>query len=135
MRVWVVDRDGSLAGFSVSIADGDVAFYEVLTIAKSGAGRWVYTAYPSNQPAASFAARRVDDNAVQFLNASHDYPQVIEYSREDNSLTAVVSYIGGADAQTFAKTACAGAESTDTDTDTDADTATDTDTDTDTDEQ
>ncbi|MEL7535747.1 MAG: DUF6265 family protein [Pseudomonadota bacterium] len=105
-EVWVIDRDGDLAGFSVTIDDADVSFYEVLTIKRGNRNRWIYSAHPSNQDATAFAASDRGRQRIEFLNASHDFPQVIAYQREDDRLIAVISYLGGADAQEFVKSPC-----------------------------
>ncbi|MEM8982455.1 MAG: DUF6265 family protein [Pseudomonadota bacterium] len=108
-EIWVEERDGSLAGFSTTIRDGDIVFYEVLTIKRNSRDRWIYSAYPSNQSAVSFAAREVEPSRIVFLNASHDYPQVIEYSVDGDALTAVIAYLGGADERRFDKRRCSDA--------------------------
>ncbi|MEM1262171.1 MAG: DUF6265 family protein [Pseudomonadota bacterium] len=119
-EIWVEERDGSMAGFSTTIRDGEIVFYEVLTIKRNSRDRWIYSAYPSNQAAVSFAARETDTSRIVFLNASHDYPQVIEYSVENDALTAVISYLGGANARRFDKRRCATGDDADNTTESDA---------------
>jgi hypothetical protein len=105
-EVWVVDGDHSLAGFAVTVSDNRVTFYEVLSIRQTERGSLVFTAHPSGQSPASFAATSITDHSVVFANPDHDYPQQIEYSRQENRLSAIISLLGGADPKTFAKVAC-----------------------------
>jgi len=105
-EVWAVDSDRSLAGFAVTVGDNRVTFYEVLSIRQTVRGSLVYTAHPSGQSPASFAATTITDHSVVFTNPDHDYPQQIAYSRQENRLSAIISLLGGADPNTFDKVAC-----------------------------
>ncbi len=105
-EVWVADSDRSLAGFGVTISESAVAFYEVLSIKQSDDGTWTYTAHPSGQVSASFAAIEMSEKSVVFANPKHDYPQEIRYSREGNQLYAMVSLLGGVNPRSFDKVAC-----------------------------
>lgn len=105
-EVWVVDSDESLAGFGVAIDGTTIGFYEVLSIRKNAHGSYIYTAHPSGQRSASFAATVIADNSVVFSNPDHDYPQEIRYSRDGNRLSATTSLLGGANPNFFEKAAC-----------------------------
>lgn len=105
-EVWTVESDHSLIGFSVSVANGKVAFYEVLSIKLNDDGKWAYTAHPSGQASASFVVTDQDDTSVVFTNPDHDYPQEIRYQREGNQLHASVSLLGGENPTSFDKVAC-----------------------------
>ncbi len=105
-EVWVVDSERSIAGFSVSISDNRVGFYEILNIEQSEDGTWVYTAHPSGQASAKFQAVQFGENNVVFTNPDHDFPQEIRYRRDGNRLKATVSLLGGANPNSFDKVAC-----------------------------
>ena len=105
-EVWVADSDGALSGFSVSIADNSVSFYEILGIRRSKDGSLVYTAHPSGQAATSFTVAEITKNSVLFENADHDYPQQIRYERVSNRLHATISLLDGVKPARFDKVAC-----------------------------
>ena len=105
-EVWVADNDGGLSGFSVSVGDDKVGFYEVLTIRRGDSGAFVYTAHPSGQARTSFTATEITENSALFVNADHDYPQQIRYTRVASSLQATISLLDGSRPASFDKTAC-----------------------------
>jgi hypothetical protein len=105
-EVWVADNDGGLSGFSVSVADNRVGFYEILTIRRGDNGAFVYTAHPSGQARTSFTATEITDNGALFINADHDYPQQIRYTRASDSLQATISLLDGVKPVSFDKVAC-----------------------------
>lgn len=105
-EVWVAEPDGALIGFSVSMSEGKLVFFEVLRIASTDAGELAYTAYPSGQSAATFAATLETDNSIVFVNADHDYPQQISYHRQGKNLFASISALGGKKARSFNKHIC-----------------------------
>lgn len=105
-EVWVVDSDQSLLGFGVAFDDNRIGFYEVLSIRRNRQGSYVYTAHPSGQRSASFAATAITGNSAVFANPDHDYPQEIRYARDGHRLSATTSLLGGANPNVFEKTAC-----------------------------
>lgn len=105
-EVWVVEARRSLAGFAVSVADSQTSFYEIMSIKPGEDGSWNFTAHPSGQAAASFAAVEIDESSVVFANPDHDYPQEIRYKREGVNLYASISLLGGVDSRSFDKIAC-----------------------------
>ena len=105
-EVWVADSDGGLSGFSVSVADNKVSFYETLTIRSGQDGTLVYTAHPSGQASTSFTATEIKENSALFVNSDHDYPQQIRYTRVTDSLQATISLLDGSRPVSFDKVAC-----------------------------
>ena len=105
-EVWVADGDGGLSGFSVSLADNKVSFYETLTIRSGEDGALVYTAHPSGQASTSFTASEITENSALFINANHDYPQQIRYKLVSGSLQATISLLDGSRSVSFDKVAC-----------------------------
>ena len=105
-EVWVAESERSLSGFSVSIADNKVGFYEVLSIRRTDSGALVYTAHPVGQATTSFTAVAIGEYSVLFENAEHDYPQQIRYARQANRLQATISLLDGTKPVSFDKVAC-----------------------------
>lgn len=105
-EVWVADSDGGLNGFSVSVADNRVSFYETLTIRPGENGAFVYTAHPSGQASTVFTATKITENSALFVNPDHDYPQQIRYTRVSGQLQATISLLDGARPVSFDKVAC-----------------------------
>ena len=105
-EVWVVDSDKSLIGFSVSLDAEEVVFYELLSIKQDANSSWIYSAHPSGQASATFAAVETGESSVLFANPNHDYPQEIRYRRDGSQLFATISSSGGANPRSFNKTAC-----------------------------
>lgn len=105
-EVWIEEGVDTLAGFSVAIADGKVGFYEILMIKRHENGSLIYTAHPAGQVSTSFTAAAITENSVLFVNASHDFPQQINYTRESDHLRATISLLGGDNPVSFDKIAC-----------------------------
>lgn len=109
-EVWVRNPDGSLLGFSASVENAEIAFYELLYIREVG-GTLTYTAHPAGQNSATFLASGTDGQSVVFENPSHDYPQRISYRLEGLTLTAVISLMNGERRLAFTQERCAGTAS------------------------
>lgn len=105
-EVWIAESDGTLSGFSVSIADNRVSSYELLSIRPSENGALIYTAHPVGQVSTTFTATAIMKNSAVFVNADHDYPQRIKYSRVSNQLQATISRLNGTNPVSFDKIAC-----------------------------
>ncbi|WP_439108065.1 DUF6265 family protein [Congregibacter sp.] len=104
-EVWVKNPDGSLLGFSASVEDAEIAFYELLYIREVG-GTLTYTAHPSGQSPAVFVLSEEDEQRVVFENPSHDYPQRISYELNDAVLTAEISLMNGDRRLSFSQERC-----------------------------
>ena len=105
-EVWIAESNGTLSGFSVSIADNRVSSYELLSIRPGEGGALVYTAHPVGQASTSFTAAAIMENSAVFVNAEHDYPQRIKYTRAASQLTATISRLNGTKPVSFDKIAC-----------------------------
>ena len=104
LEVWRVDGD-DLIGFAVTVDLGRVTAYETLSIRQRD-GAYVFSAWPSNQQHAEFAAEQVGEAAARFTNPAHDFPQAITYRRDGNALRATISMIDGSGAVQFDKVRC-----------------------------
>ena len=105
-EVWVVESASAMAGFSVSVGDDRVRFYEVLRIDRDDAGTWVLTAWPSGQARTRFRATTAAMDEIVFSNPDHDYPQEIRYRRTGDRLDASASLVGGEQKRSFPKRRC-----------------------------
>ncbi|MFK8043128.1 DUF6265 family protein [Congregibacter sp.] len=104
-EVWVKNPDRSLLGFSASVENSEIGFYELLYIREVG-GTLTYTAHPSGQSSAVFVLSETGERRVVFENPSHDYPQRIAYERVEDSLTAVISLMNGEQQLSFVQENC-----------------------------
>jgi hypothetical protein len=91
---WTPPASGGMMAMSRTLrtADNSLAGFEFLCIAERE-GSLVYAAMPSARtPATLFTATAVTANSVTFENPSHDYPQLIKYTkRPDGSLETFIS--------------------------------------------
>lgn len=104
-EVWVRQSDDQLIGFSVALKDSRVVFHEVLSVnIDDGVAR--YTAHPAGQSATIFSSTGSPGEGITFINAEHDYPQKISYTRSGDRLEATISMLDGSKPATFAKVPC-----------------------------
>lgn len=71
---------------------------EKLTISPAG-HRFQLLAEPVKQTAQIFFETERDETFIRFVNADHDYPQVISYQREADQLLAEISLMDGSKAR------------------------------------
>lgn len=77
---WMAPRGGLMVGMSRSVRGGEARGHELLTIRVED-GRLVYHAAPSGQAPTDFPARSVAGGRLEFVNAAHDFPRKIVYTR------------------------------------------------------
>jgi len=80
---WMAPRGGLMVGMSRSIRGGVARGHEFLTIRVED-GTLVYHAVPSGQQPTDFRARDAEGWRLEFVNAEHDFPQKIIYTRGDD---------------------------------------------------
>lgn len=102
---WTAAGDGYLFGHNVVMADGKVRFFEQLRIEPSDAGP-VFLAYPRGVGPVAFASGTSGERTIEFVNADHDYPQRIVYTRMDGGLSATVSLMDGTKAGSWSYRRC-----------------------------
>ncbi|MEO1188949.1 MAG: DUF6265 family protein [Pseudomonadota bacterium] len=90
-EVWSPSEDGYYFGYSVVLNDGQLAFFEQMRI--EPAENPIFNAYPRGEGPSAFPAISQTGTSVTFANADHDYPQKIKYTRNGDSLKAVISLI------------------------------------------
>jgi hypothetical protein len=90
-EVWLGPGGGSLLGVSRTLEADTLRSWETMVI-RTGANGLVLEAAPSGQPAAAFLATTATDTSIGFENLTHDYPQMILYSRQGrDSLLAMIT--------------------------------------------
>ena len=98
---WTPAAGGSMLAVSRTIKDDRLAAFEFLRIVERD-GSLVYIAQPNGRPPTEFTLTRIDAESATFENPSHDFPNMIRYTRRpDGSLEARVSGAGGERPQTF----------------------------------
>ena len=104
-EVWSQSYDGFLFGYSITLQDGAMRFFEDLRIETRGADT-VYIASPRGTAPTVFTLTETGPNEAVFTNPDHDYPQRIAYTRAGDRLTATISLADKSDARVFAFAAC-----------------------------
>lgn len=85
-------RGASMLGMARTTTSKGLIEYE-LTLIHEKAGKILFEARPSGQPAAVFAATTVGTDSVVFAAPQHDYPQIVGYRRAGPD--SVVAWIDG----------------------------------------
>jgi len=90
-EVWLNPGGGALLGVSRSIDGDSLRSYELMLI-RVGPNGLVFEASPSGQPPAAFLATAATDSSITFENLTHNYPQLIRYTRRGaDSLLAMIT--------------------------------------------
>jgi hypothetical protein len=89
-------RGGSMLGMGRTTSSKGLVEYE-LTLIQERAGKIVFEAHPSGQPAAVFTATVLATDSVVFAAPQHDYPQIVGYRRlgPDSVLAWIDGTVGG----------------------------------------
>jgi hypothetical protein len=99
-EVWIDPPGPALFGYSYTEGEGEVQGWEQMRIDAADGGRPRFVAMPGGGAPVEFRMREHDEptvNIAQFENAAHDYPQLVQYQRDGNRLTATISRADGSD--------------------------------------
>ena len=88
-------KAGLMLGASREGLGAKLKSWEQMRVEQSADGKLILFASPRGRTAVPFEARAVSANAIEFTNASHDYPQRIRYELKDDRLDAEISLIDG----------------------------------------
>lgn len=102
-EVWIAPPMPAMLGYSYTIGEGEVRGWEQTRIEMID-GWPHFIAMPDGGAPVRFRQRETGEptpNRAWFENPGHDYPQTVEYRREGDRLTAVISGAGGANPITF----------------------------------
>lgn len=94
-EVWTDPRGGIMLGLSRSGFGSQLDSWETIRIEQRRDGTMVYVAQPHGKPAVEFPMVLISEEAVEFANPAHDYPQRIRYSRQGKLLVAEISLLDG----------------------------------------
>jgi len=89
---WLSPRGGTMLGTGRTVRDGRTVEYEFVLLREDN-GELAYEAHPSGQPSAVFRTSAIDDAAVVFENAEHDFPQRVGY--EIRGADSLLAWIDG----------------------------------------
>lgn len=100
-EVWMAPRGGAMIGMARTGFGPKMESWEVTRIQRKADGRIVFFAQPFGRPASEFPAAVQSEDAIEFANPLHDYPQRIRYWRQGQLLMAEISRIDGTKAVRF----------------------------------
>jgi len=78
-EMWSHPSGNSLIGWSRTVQNGNLGFYEFMIIRRTTAGQFAFIAKPSGQEGGEFPITELRDGYVAFENNAHDFPQKISY--------------------------------------------------------
>lgn len=89
-EVWLPEAGGTLLGMSRTAREGKAAAFEFMRLVAE-AGKPVFHVHPNGAPPTVFATRERGDGWIRFANDAHDFPNVIEYRRNGDRLSAWIA--------------------------------------------
>lgn len=97
-EVWTDPRGGMMLGLSRSGFGPQLQNWEITQIRFKNDGSVSFFAQPQGKAAVEFPLVLISEEAIEFANPAHDYPQRIRYWRQGKLLMAEISRIDGSDA-------------------------------------
>jgi len=97
---WTPPASGSILGLARTLRGTSLGSFEFLCISERD-GTLVYTALPDGRTTPTFfTLTSITESSATFENPTHDYPQLVRYTRQaDGSLQTTISATGGTRAQ------------------------------------
>lgn len=92
---WMEPRADLMLGASREGKGAKLKSWEQMRIERSADGKLILFASPHGRVAVPFKGRVLSASAIEFTNASHDYPQRIRYELKGDTLAAEISLIDG----------------------------------------
>lgn len=105
---WIADPSGWMFGYALDRgSDGSVLFFEQVRIEVIPEAPNTFVVVGARDgDIVRFAQEAGEENEYRFVNAEHDYPQVITYRPNGDELNAEISKLDGSDARQFNKKRC-----------------------------
>lgn len=97
-EVWTDPRGGIMLGVGRTGFGSELASWEMTQIRVKADGTISYFAQPQGKAAVEFPLVLISEEAIEFANPAHDYPQRIRYWRQGKLLMAEISRLDGSDA-------------------------------------
>ena len=91
---WMAPKAGLMLGSSREGIGNRLKSWEQLRVV-SAEGKTILYASPGGRTAVPFEARTISSSSVEFVNASHDFPQRIAYELKGDTLQAEISLADG----------------------------------------
>lgn len=98
---WTNPRGGMMIGSGRTGFGPDLKSWESMRIVRKADGSISFFAQPQGAPASEFPMERMSEQAIDFANPAHDYPQRIRYWRQGQLLMAEISKEDGSQAVRF----------------------------------
>jgi hypothetical protein len=100
-EVWTDPRGGIMLGVARMGFGPQLRSWEVTQIRFKNDGTISFFAQPQGRAPTEFPLVLISEEAIEFANPSHDYPQRIRYWRQGKLLMAEISKLDGSDAMRF----------------------------------
>lgn len=100
-EVWTDPRGGLMLGVSRSGFGAQLSSWEVIRIEQRRDGTMAFIAQPQGKAAIEFPMVLISEEAIEFANPGHDFPQRIRYSRQGKLLVAEISLLDGSQAMSW----------------------------------
>lgn len=97
-EVWTDPRGGIMLGMARSGFGTELQMWETTQIRVKADGTISFFAQPQGKPASEFPLVLISEEAIEFANPAHDYPQRIRYWRQGKLLMAEISLMDGSKA-------------------------------------
>lgn len=97
-EVWTDPRGGIMLGMARMGFGPDLQSWETTQIKIKRDGTISFFAQPNGKPPSEFPLVLISEQAIEFANPAHDYPQRIRYWRQGKLLMAEISLMDGSKA-------------------------------------
>lgn len=105
---WTIDPSGWLVGYSANRnAAGEVTFYEAMRVERKPDTADILVVTGMTGGTTRFTRDMERTDVYRFVNAAHDFPQVITYRPSPGRLDADISALDGSNLVSFPKATCA----------------------------
>lgn len=98
-EVWTDARGGLMLGIARTGFGPRLNSWEIAQIRQKPDGTISFLAQPQGKPVSEFPMVLVSEEAIEFANPAHDYPQRIRYWRQGRLLMAEISLLDGSKVQ------------------------------------
>lgn len=89
-EIWLPEAGGVMLGMSRTLDDDRMESFEFMRIAPADGGTG-FIVQPGGGPPTTFRATLIGESSARFENPVHDFPNLIEYSREGDHLQAAIA--------------------------------------------
>lgn len=104
---WTIDPSGWLVGYSANRnAANEVTFFESMRVERTEGEADVLVVTGPSDATVRFQRDMTQEDVYRFVNADHDFPQVITYRPSPGRLDAEISALDGSNRVEFLKAAC-----------------------------